>query len=141
VSGPDALVWPALAQILWTLLVMLAAGRARVAAVRAGEVRLSAIALSGEVWPEHVKKLGNNMNNQFETPTLFYALVLLAMLQDATGWPMAVLAWLYVASRVAHSAVHATSNDVRLRFRIFGFGIACLVGLWAGLVLHALAGT
>ena len=127
----QALVGAMLAQILWTLLVMLAAGRARVAAVRAGNVRLSAVALSNEAWPARIRQLGNNMNNQFETPTLFYALVLLALHLGAAGWGMGMLAWGFVASRVLHTLVHTTSNDVRRRFQAFVLGILCLAGMWA----------
>ena len=42
-SGPLALVYPVLAQVLWTFLVMLAMGRARLGSIRAGRVRIRAI--------------------------------------------------------------------------------------------------
>ena len=44
------------------------------------------------------------------------------------------LAWLYVATRIAHSAVHLTYNNVIHRLRAFGASIFLLAALW-GLLL------
>lgn len=129
------LIYPALAQILWTFIVITLAGRIRVRALTDREVTLGQVALSNDKWPERVRAVGNNMNNQFETPTLFYALIGIATYIGATGWTMALLAWLYVASRIAHTAIHINGNNVLLRFRAFLAGLAALLLMWVGIVL------
>jgi len=129
------LIYPVLAQMLWTFAVILMAARARVGSVKAREVTLGQIALSGEAWPDRIRAFGNNMNNQFETPTLFYALAGVAIFVGATGWGMAMLAWGYVATRVVHTLIQTGGNDVLSRFRAFAAGVFLLMALWAGVVL------
>ena len=69
--------------------------------------------------PAQVRWKADNYNNLMEQPTLFYAIALtLAMLDAGTGLN-ALLAWLYVALRIAHSLVHALINVVMLRFTVF----------------------
>ena len=69
--------------------------------------------------PAQVRWKADNYNNLMEQPTLFYAVALtLAMLDAGTGLNV-VLAWVYVALRVAHSLVHALINVVVLRFAVF----------------------
>lgn len=135
-----ALVWPVLAQVLLTFVILVRLGRARSAAVRARRVKLGDIALSGEGWPDEVRRVSNNFANQFETPVLFYVLVAVAIHVGATGWPMVALAWLYVASRVGHAVVHTTTNHVLTRFRIFLVGLAALLAMWLVIVVRLVTG-
>lgn len=80
--------------------------------------------------PPHVRWKADNYNHLMEQPTLFYAVALtLALLGAGVGWN-AILAWVYVILRVAHSLVQATINLVMLRFAIF---------MIASLVLLAMA--
>lgn len=130
------LVYPVLAQILWTFIIMLVMGRARVGAVGSREVKMRDIALSGDKWPDRVRALGNNVSNQFETPVLFYALCGIGTYVGATGWGMAFCAWVYVASRLAHSFIHTGANDVRKRGGVFLVGMVALMAMWAGIVLR-----
>ncbi|ODN70151.1 MAPEG family protein [Methylobrevis pamukkalensis] len=116
-----------LAQIVWTFAVMLWAGRARFAAARAGRVDLARIALDSSAWPDDVRRCANNMNNQFETPTLFYALALLALVLGLASLPLALLGWGFVATRVLHSLAHAGRNDLMTRFRFFFAGVLMLM--------------
>jgi len=139
VTGSLALAWPVMAQILLTLVLLIWTGRARVAVARAGRVRLGTLALSGEGWPDDVKKISNNMHNQFETPILFYVLCGLATAIGATGTLMAVLAWSWFASRLVHCAIHVTSNRIRYRFCAFAVGVTILLVMWAVLFLRLVA--
>ena len=132
------LIYPVLAQILWTFFVIMLAGRVRVRALTDREVTLGQVALGNDKWPDRARAVGNNMNNQFETPTLFYALVGVAVYVGATGWTMTLLAWLYVASRIVHTAIHVNGNNVLLRFRAFLAGLVALLLLWVGIVLRLL---
>ena len=123
-----ALVLAVLAQVLFTFAVMVRAGRARFRAAREKRIK-GDIALSHAGWPDDVLKLGNNMNNQFETPTLFYALSILALVLKLASLPLVVLAWAYFVLRVLHSLEHTGPNRVLRRFRIFLAGLACLGGM------------
>lgn len=136
-AAEAGLVLALLAQFGWTFVVMTSAGRARFRA--ACERRLKGdIALTHDGWPDDVRKLGNNMNNQFETPTLFYALGLLALVIGAAGTVVAVLAWAYVATRVVHTAIHTGSNVVIRRFQVFLAGVGCLMAMTAYLAVHTI---
>jgi hypothetical protein len=130
------LVAPVLAQILLTLVVLVMLGRARVAALKAGKVRMSEIAVSSTSWPEDVRRIQANVSNQFETPVLFYVLCGVATFTGAANLFTAVCAWLYVASRLAHLLVHTGSNNVINRFRIFLFGVVALLAMWLFIVVH-----
>lgn len=130
------LIYPALAQILWTFIVISLAGRVRLTSLRARDVKLGDVALDNSAWPARVRAFGNNMNNQFETPVLFYALIGIAIYVGATGWGMAALAWGFVACRVVHTLVHTGSNDVRRRFQVFLVSMFLLMAMWGGIAFR-----
>jgi hypothetical protein len=134
-----ALVYPVMAQVLLTFILLMWMGRARIAAVAAGRVRLGDLALSGERWPDDVKKVANNAHNQFETPILFYVLCGVAASIGATGSLMVALAWAWLASRLVHTAIHVTSNRVRHRFYAFLAGVLILIAMWVLVLLRLLA--
>jgi hypothetical protein len=132
------LVYPVLAQVLLTLVVILATGRARFGALKAGRTRIADIATNAGGFPDDVRRFGNNLANQFETPVLFYVLVGIAIFIRATDVVMVLLAWAYVATRVAHAFVHLTTNHVPTRFRIFAAGVLVLVAMWVLVVARLL---
>lgn len=134
------LVIAMLGQICWTLAVMFIAGRTRFRAAERREIR-GDISLDMSAMPDYARKAGNNMNNQWETPTLFYALVLLALVLHLASLLLAVLAFVYLASRIGHSYVHMTSNVVMLRARVFFVGVAALVAMTTLIILDLLTGT
>ena len=47
-----------------------------------------------------------------------------------------MLAWLFVALRYAHAAVHVTTNRVYRRFFIYTAGLVVLAVLWVWLVVR-----
>ena len=134
--GPLGLVYPVLAQILWTFVLFVLTARARVGALRTRRVRMADIALSDAAWPDEAKKAGNNLRNQFETPLLFYVLCGVATYVEETGVLPVLFAWLYVASRIVHTAIHITTNRVRYRFYAFTVGLAALALLWLAIVFR-----
>ena len=132
------LILAATAQIVFTLALILFAGRTRLGAIRRGEVHIRDIAVSGEGWPPAVRAVGNAMNNQFETPTLFYALVAFLVLLGDPGWIAALIAWGYVGARIGHAVVYIRGNHVPTRFRWFFAGflfLAALAVLTFGIIL------
>lgn len=129
-SGGLALVYPVLAQVLLTLVVLIRLGATRAAAFRSRAVRVRDMKSTDADWPAPAARASANFRNQFETPVLFYVLCGAATYLGATGFAMALFAWLYVASRVAHALIHTTYNKVEHRFSVFLVGILALVVMW-----------
>jgi len=134
------LLWPVLAHMALVFVLIGITGAKRVAAAQAGEVRLSEVALSNTAWPEDSRKFANNLANQFETPVLFYALVGIAIFLGATSIAMQVCAWGYLASRLGHTWIHVTSNNVVHRFYAFAAGIAFLIAMWLQVLVRLASG-
>src|SRR5690606_11505525 len=111
----------------------------RKAAVRAGDARMSQFRENREEPPQSLF-IRNNLANQFELPMLFHAACLALFVTGGAGpWTLA-LAWLFVASRYAHTAIHVTSNRIRYRQPAFTAGFAALLLMWAALAVHLLRG-
>ncbi|NNU16306.1 hypothetical protein HK107_08230 [Parvularcula sp. ZS-1/3] len=76
----------------------------------------------------------DNLQNQFETPVLFYVAILLAI---ASRQPISdgfvTLAWVYVIARILHAAVHVTVNIVMVRLLIFLVSFVTLILMWVQL--------
>jgi hypothetical protein len=128
-----AILYPVFVQVFLTLgvLALLAVARAR--AVRSMDRQRGNpdLALGRVTWPEDATKRAANFRNQFELPVLFYAVVAFALLTKGADLPMVVLAWLFVASRVVHAAIHVGPNKVRWRTPVYALGFLILVLMWA----------
>jgi hypothetical protein len=134
----QAILAPVVALVAWSLIMMV-----WMYAVRFPAMKRKGISLKGRVGSrtgslegvveDQVNWKAHNYNHLMEQPTLFYAVALtLALLGFGGGWNV-WLGWAYVAFRVAHSLVQATTNVVRWRFYLFIGGSVCLVAL----TLHA----
>ncbi|MCB1531540.1 MAG: MAPEG family protein [Alphaproteobacteria bacterium] len=132
----QVLIVPLFIHVLLVFSVAFRMYRARVAAYKAGEVQLAEIALDNSKWPEKVRKLQNNLSNQFETPPLFGLVIAFALLFGLKSWVFVVLAWLYILSRLAHSYIHTGSNYIPHRIRAFGTGLVLLLLMWVFLFVH-----
>lgn len=86
-----------------------------------------------EKLPPQVSWKADNYNHLHEAPTVFYAIaIVLAIIGQGDGLN-ALLAWIYVGLRVAHSLVQATANVVLVRFVLFALSSLVLMAL----ILHA----
>lgn len=132
------LIYPALAQILWSFVVLSLMFVRRQKAFTDRSVRLADVAVSTERYPDTARLAAANFSNQFETPVLFFALTLIAIHVGATGYVMAALAWAYVASRIVHTLIHTGSNSLKQRAIVFAIGVACLFFMWVGVVISIL---
>lgn len=122
-----------LAQILFTFVVYVRLVRGRFLAVRNREARARQYVLvEGETSAR--ARMTNNLRSQFELPVLFYVLVVMLVAIDRVTILDVVLAWAFVAARIAHHVVHTGSENLMARFRIFGTGLA-IVGI---LGIHAI---
>jgi hypothetical protein len=132
---------PVIALVAWTLVMMAWMYATRFPALKRkgiglkGRVGGKGTDLDGVVEP-HVQWKAHNYNHLMEQPTLFYAMAItLALLGGGDVWINLWLAWGYVAFRVVHSLIQATTNVVRWRFYAFLGGGFCLLGL----TVHAAA--
>jgi hypothetical protein len=125
-----AMLGPVFVHVVLVLVLLVATGRGRVAAVNAGEVKLKDIALDSSRWPERLRKPANNYANQFELPVLFYALVAFIIATGLADGVLLVFAWAFVASRLAHSFIHLGSNWPPHRLVAFAAGTAVLAAMW-----------
>lgn len=132
------LVYPSLALILWIFIVLVIMFLRRKAAFDSKQVRMADVAVSNERYPEPARLAAANYANQFETPVVFFALIMLAMEVGATNYVMAALAWAFVATRMVHTLVHVGSNDLRVRASVFAVGVVMLFCMWVGVVLAVL---
>jgi hypothetical protein len=129
-----------LAQIVWTFVVMAMTARVRFRAAARREIR-GDVSLDLTGYPDYARKVANNMNNQWETPTLFYALILLILTLHISSLILAILAFVYVAARVAHTYIHTTTNVVMVRARPFFVGLAALILMTLVISLDLLTGS
>jgi hypothetical protein len=82
----------------------------------------------GALIPEPVSYPAYNFRNLLELPVLFYVLCLLLFVTGiADAWDL-LAAWIFVALRVIHSAIHCTVNIVKYRFYTY---FASALVLWA----------
>ena len=72
-----------------------------------------------------------NFSNLLETPVLFYVLCLSLYVTNSVTEEQVLLAWIYVALRVIHSAIHVTSNHVVSRWIFYVASSLCLFAMWA----------
>lgn len=124
------------AQVFLTLGILILMGFERVPRVVSGEIAVKEIAVERTAWPLRARLLSNNFDNQFQLPVLFYVAALIALWSGSAGWVELVLAWLFVAMRYAHAAIHVNSNRVYRRFGAYVSGLVVLALLWVWLVVR-----
>lgn len=124
-----AVFWPAIVLALLTLGLFVPLVQNRFASVRRGEAKPGQFKLRSSE-PDASRAYYNAIVNQFETPVLFYAVVLFAFVTGlADGW-MVGLAWLYVAFKSAQTLILVTSNKLRPRMLCFAGAFLVLSVMW-----------
>jgi hypothetical protein len=130
------LILAVFAQVLLAMGILVWMGLERVPRVMRGEVAIKDIAVDREAYPLRARLLSNSFDNQFQLPVLFYVAALLALWAGEAGWLDLLLAWLFVALRYVHAAVHVSTNRVYRRFAVYTAGLVVLALLWLWLVLR-----
>lgn len=125
-------------QVGLTFWAMVRMGMVRIASLKARQVKLKDIALSGDAYPENVRSYQNNVENQFETPVLFYAAVGVAAAMNAANWGMVIGAILFIVARLVHYKIHTSTNNLRHRLNAFLMGLTGLLICWGALGLGLL---
>jgi len=133
-----AVLLPVFVQVGLTFFLLFWMGAVRLRALKGREVRLGDIALRQPAWPERPTQISNAYDNQFQLPVLFYSLVPLALITRKADLLFVVLSWIFVATRLAHAAIHTTSNNVQQRFMAFLAGAVVLLIMWIVFAAHIL---
>jgi hypothetical protein len=125
---PTAILWPMLAMMALALTMTGAIGLARNIALKRGTVRLKVFKTFSEPGePERLLAMRRNLANLYELPTVFVALCLTAYAAGIVDGTTVALAWAFVASRVVHSSIHVTTNNVVHRFLAFVVGVTVVI--------------
>lgn len=77
--------------------------------------------------PPAVSNPSDNLKNLFEIPVIFYALALYLFFTAQVDMTYMVAAWIFVAFRFLHSAIHCTINAVLVRFYLY---LVSTLALW-----------
>jgi len=115
---------PFFATIFLTLAVWIYMYVRRISFMTRSGISPADLAVPGELVrrsPPTVANPSDNLKNLFEIPVLFYALVLYLFATKQVDRPYVDAAWVFVAFRALHSAVHCTFNLVMLRFYLYLF--------------------
>ena len=136
---PRAFILPAAAMALLTFAVWLRLFFTRIPEMKRNRVHPQSVALSGQAASTFKDtRAADNFRNLFELPVLFYAALWAGHLLAIATPAYFVLAWLFVALRVAHSVIQCGRNKVLHRFRAYAAGGFALWAMWAVIGWHAL---
>jgi hypothetical protein len=117
-----AIFGPFFAMMLLTLLVWVYMYTRRIGFVTKNNISPKDLAVPGtlaRLSPAAVSNPSDNLKNLFEIPVLFYALALYLFVTGQVDATYVTAAWVFVAFRALHSAVHCTFNLVMLRFYLY----------------------
>jgi len=131
---------PVFVLVFMTFVLHLLMARERIGSLKRGEVKASDIALRQPNWNQRATQLANSYSNQFELPVLFYVLTAFILITRTGDLLLLVLAWIFVALRVAHAYVHTTSNVLSARSAIHGGALVTLLAMWVVFAVKILTG-
>ena len=119
-----AIFGPFFATMLLTLLVWVYMYIRRISFITKNNINPNDLTVPGtlaQLSPAAVSNPSDNLKNLFEIPVLFYALALYLFVTNQVDAAYVSAAWIFVAFRALHSAVHCTFNLVMLRFYLYLF--------------------
>ncbi len=138
-AGSAQILYPVFAMFLLVSIVLMHMRGQRFAAMRSKEVDVAfykAYPDGGE--PERLRVIGRHFSNLFEMPVLFYTVVLMIYVTHHVSTFLVACAWLYVALRYVHTAIHLGSNNVMTRFSVYFASVFVLAILWVTLLVQLL---
>jgi hypothetical protein len=125
---------PAVVLVAWSLILLVWMTSTRLytmskMGMKAGEAKPGGRGkdLDG-VLPDLVNWKAHNYTHLMETPTLFYAVVVIIALMGASATDVLV-AWIYVALRILHSLWQSLVNTIPWRLGLFALSVVTLVWL------------
>lgn len=81
--------------------------------------------------PEYMTRAEQHFTNLFETPMLFYVVVILAYIVQVVDTISLSMAWGFVLARLGHAYVHMGNNRIPMRRNVFLVSIALIIALWS----------
>jgi len=111
---------------------------ARKNAVKVGEIKPSFFKAYDSECPDYLKVIGNHMNNQFQMPIIFFIVGTLAIAVKTVTMMTVLLAAIFVVSRIFHSIVFLTSNNVLNRAKYYAIGLLTLNVMWFEVLIRVL---
>lgn len=127
---PDAILLPVAGHLLLVFFLFAAVSIQRQKAVHEKIIELDDLAKKDNE-PEHSRRWVNNLNNQFEVPVLFYAIVAMLFATGSVTELQVGLAWLFLIGRVLHSVVQVSGDNVQLRGVVFTMNFLAVFAMWA----------
>lgn len=123
-----AIFLPALAMVALTFAVWLRMFFMRIGQMKRDRIHPQSVSTSAQAATRLTdSRAADNFRNLFELPVLFYLALVVAALSGMVNTGTLTLAWLFVALRVLHSAIHCGYNKVMHRFYAY---LASGVVLW-----------
>ena len=130
--------WPMALQITLTIAMFFVLAIRKAQQMKEGKIDRQKTALDNKAWCEDVVKVSNNIDNQFQTPVLYYAMCVALFGLNGVSMITLILAWGYALSRCVHAYIHIGSNHVPHRLPVFLFGcimlMLMLISLFAKLI-------
>lgn len=131
-----SIIYPIFVLAMLTFMVVFGVGASRLISVRRRQVNPKLYKLmSGYEAPDYVQKLTRNLSNLLEIPILFYVLGLLLIALQIEDSTMVAMAWVFVALRFFHTAIHITYNHIIHRFMVFVASALTLLAMWIKFIL------
>jgi hypothetical protein len=131
----DLIFLPVLAHVVLIFMLYIYLGIVKSKAVKEGTVDRKEVALNPTAWPGSVVKVLNNLDNQIESPLIFYIISFIYYLTNQVDSILVSIMSFYVLTRYLHAYIHITSNYVPYRFKLFLVGVLILLVLTLWLVL------
>ena len=121
---------PMFTLVVFTLIIACVLGAVRFIAVQKREIHPRYFKVfEGEV-PEYMTRIARNYSNLLELPLLFYVIGVLLISLGVYDSTLVMLAWAYVISRFAHSAIHILYNNPLHRLIMFSISGSILLAMW-----------
>jgi uncharacterized MAPEG superfamily protein len=124
-------LWCLLGFVVWTMVLLVAVGGARVAQVLRGEKQPNEFPSGVPHGGDRYWRLNRAHLNCVENLPLFGAVVLVAAVAGVKDPMLDTLARTYLAARIGQSVIHVASGSamaVNVRFTFFLIQLGCLVG-------------
>lgn len=126
---PDAILFPVAGHLALIIFLFVMVSIKRMQAVKSTALQIDDLAQKGNE-PEASRRWANNLNNQFELPMLFYALVALLYATDQVSFFMVTCAWIFLIGRILHTYVQTSGDNVSLRGQVFMINFLALIAMW-----------
>jgi hypothetical protein len=126
-SSSTAIFWPMIAHLVLVYGVYYLLTLNRTRAVKHGSAKVEQFRVN-QTEPPESQFVRNNLENQFELPTLFHTVCIAIYVTGSASLYPVLLAWGFVATRYAHSFIHIRTNRIRHRRPLFIAGFLLQIG-------------